>query len=330
MQNADTLLGNQLAWRAAFICFLCQFYGLLASCEQPNGTVMYYICIFQRLLVSGFKRTNFPFCNHGTPFQKMSAWVTNNPLMKRLEDTCNCGSYGHHFKVEGTFTQETLKDFCKLCRPDAIAVFGREPKAGEAVAAFSGSYPRPAMLAVAKVNMESTSRPSHVPPFWLKELCHSLHWTPCFSYHFLKPGHININEELAYKSLVKHAARDCPDSKIPVIQDSRVVIGANAKGRSSSSALNWHIVNSLPYIIGGNLYFGSLHVNSDDNISDAPSRDKPIPRPTRERSLWLEQLDSGSTVLFDLVVAADTLKRPYSFWARFVLLLSCHTEKTSI
>eukprot|EP00972_Heterocapsa_arctica_P071142 10509360-Heterocapsa_arctica.AAC.1 len=65
------------------------------------------------------------------------------------------------------------------------------------------------------------------------------------------------------KTCTKVLARESPDSRVVLLQDSRVTIGATAKGRSSSLALNAIARSQLPYIIGGGLYPGALHVSTD-------------------------------------------------------------------
>ena len=102
--------------------------------------------------------------------------------------------------------------------------------------------------------------------------------------------------------------------------DSRVVLGAAAKGRSSSRALNGTLQASLPYVIGGDLYPGGIHLNSEENPADAPSRDRPVPAPTRSRPVWLDDLAAGSYDRFDAVVAGAAAPRALSYWVRLFLL----------
>ena len=79
-----TALGNQFAMRGGFIPCLCILYGLCASSEQPGGSVMHRLEIFQRVMAMGFFSMRFPFCNWGTPFEKMSWWLSNNPRLQQL------------------------------------------------------------------------------------------------------------------------------------------------------------------------------------------------------------------------------------------------------
>ena len=138
-----TSLGNRFAIRGGFILFLCHFYGLICRIEQPRGSVMYRLDIYQMILQFGFFSVTFPFCSWGTPFQKLSWWLGNNPFLCKLRSSCSCGQKGAHFRVQGTFDNKRLRQFSRLCKPSVNAVFDRSPQLGEHVARFSGAYPKP-------------------------------------------------------------------------------------------------------------------------------------------------------------------------------------------
>ena len=121
------------------------------------------------------------------------------------------------------------------------------------------------------------------------------------------------------KSCVKYLARHCPDSRTLLLQDSRVTIGATAKGRSSSAALNGIARGQLPYVIGGGLYLGGLHTSTDVHRADDPTRDRPIRAPCRPVATWLIDLGRRSYDRFDDVLLADSLDWPWSGWARLLV-----------
>ena len=278
-----TSLGNKFAMRGGFILFLCYYYGILCSVEQPGGSVMYRLHCYQQLIKAGFHSIRFPFCSWGTPFQKLSWWLGNNPFLLKLRGTCTCGRKGSHFRVQGTFDRRSLKQFTSMCRPNVEEVFGRTPHVGEHVAKFSAAYPKALCIFVAHQNFlriqqsddgafKPPERPFSSPPHWIAELSKSLHWRKLLQYPLQKTNHININEHLAYRSLLKHVAKESPHSRFCALLDSRVIIGCNAKGRSSSKQLNFYLGSSLPYIVGGDLYPHLLHVGSGDNASDDISR----------------------------------------------------------
>ena len=120
-----------------------------------------------------------------------------------------------------------------------------------------------------------------------------LSWNVLFQYCFKRVTHINVNEELSYRSLIKLFAKREPVSRFGVL-DSRVAIGCNAKGRSSSQKLNFYLSTAFPKIIGGALYPSLFHIGNDFNVSDDPSRLRPLrPRVCAEPE-WLQRLLKGA------------------------------------
>ena len=110
--------------------------------------------------------------------------------------------------------------------------------------------------------------------------------------------------------------------------DSRVVLGASSKGRSSSTALNGSLRAALPYILGGDLYPGGLHLNSEMNPADGPSRGRPVPEATRDKPPWFHELAAGRFHAFDAAVAESAVPRALAPWLRFLLLLSAGAGAT--
>ena len=90
------------------------------------------------------------------------------------------------------------------------------------------------------------ARPFFECPAWLRELAGSLPWRVRFGYRFKRGAHINVLEAVAYGTLLRNLAASCPESRPIILTDSRVVLGATAKGRSSSAALNGTLRASLP------------------------------------------------------------------------------------
>lgn len=169
-------------------------------------------------------------------------------------------------------------------------------------------------------------RPWFEDPEWIGEICESLHFRECFRYTFKRANHINVNEARTYKSWIKSLAKSHPDHRALGILDSRVTLGAAAKGRSSSAAISHVLGCSLAYIIGGGLYPGGLHCYSDFNRADGPSRGRPIAGPSKAIPGWLESLQNGDPRPFDCVVAASRVPKIAARWLRFLLLLGGDIE----
>lgn len=218
-----------LAVRTCFILTVALLRGAFISIEQPGASVMFELECFQRLLSLGCWITKFAFCNCGSAFNKPSKWLHNKPWLSQLGGTCSCCLHGAHFVIEGSFTKASIKVFNSRCKPDAHSVYGRVPRPGEAVSAFSAAYPRALCSAMAEgawafrqtlggasgdCSHDKSLRPWHQDPDWVKELALSLPFRELFRYSFKKSGHINCLECRVFKSWVKHCSKSCPGSRI--------------------------------------------------------------------------------------------------------------------
>ena len=344
-----------LAVRTAFLLTLALSSGSFVSCEQPGSSVMFRLAAFRRLIDKGCRITRFCFCSFGSAFQKASQWLHNKPWYDALSGKCSCKYRGRHFTIEGSFTRAAIQIFKARCNPSSMHVYGKEPKLGEAVSAFSASYPLPLCQVMAsgsnaehrrlkqetlaeltRANVEAQQslsqvqhwdRAWHDDPEWVEDLCEGLHYQELFRYRFKQSGHINCLECRTYKSWIKHCSKVHVNSRLVALLDSRVTMGAVAKGRSSSRALSKILRGTLPYILGSGLYPGTLHCRSAWNRADGPSRDGDIQPPSRPTPPWIDALKEGNTELFDLMVASASWIRPVGRWFRLLLLLAGDIEQ---
>ena len=358
-----TAYHNMLARRCAMIFTLALLLGQFISVEQPRSSRMFLLHCFQVLVRLGCVVSHFCFCSFGSAFQKASKWLHNKPWLLPLEGTCTCGRDHKHFVVQGTFTKTSIAEFDSLCKPNATAVYGRLPYPGERVSSYSASYPlqlvnRMASGSLAQKNGQSqripiskqlsslaevgleTETPSILPstepvfppkpwyedPEWIKELIDSLPFKESFRFIFKRSGHINVNETRTYKTWIKSMAKSSEDSRFLGLLDSRVTIGAAAKGRSSSYSISRVLQGSVAYVIGGGLYPGLLHCYSGDNRADEPSRDRPVRAPSRLKPFWMTALESGDTRPFDCAVGASQFSKNPARWLRLLLMLSGDIE----
>ena len=354
---------TRLALQTAFLMFIVVHTGLFFSVEQPGSSVMFRLQIFKRLVFAGCIITRMCFCAFGSPFKKPSQWLHNKPWLLEFEMPCRCSAGQGHFVIEGSFTHESIRQFDRLCSPSAAKLYGRQPVPGEAVSSFSASYPRTLCRRMAvsakqalsdsigiipfsevvrsckrvdeplhvpsSVLAESGSapRPFHEDPEWVEELADCLHFRELLRYKFTKPGHINVLESRVHKTWLKYCAKHHADSRVLALLDSRVTLGATAKGRSSSKAICRVLQGSLGYIIGGGLYPGGLHIGSKFNRSDGPSRNRPVPEPSKDEPAWLPALREGNFDQFDLHLMASQFPRCAGRWLRLLLLLSGDIER---
>ena len=359
-----TAYHNMLARRTCFILTIALLSGCYISVEQPGSSRMFRLHCYRVLVQLGCVISHFAFCNYGSAFNKPSKWLHNKPWLIRLGGRCQCPWQGKHFVVQGTFTTESLKEFKSRCRPSCVSVYGKEPELGQAVSSYSGAYPLRLMqemasgsIAASRGNVERIpealrleayrevglmaedivlpfsaedrypSRQWFEDPEWISDLCCSLPFREMFRYRFKKPNHININESRTYKSLIKAISKSHRNSRFVALLDSRVTIGAAAKGRSSSMGITRILQGTLAYTLGANLYPGHLHCYSGDNRADAPSRGADVQDPSRDTPRWFDELSAGRPAAFDAVVEAAQIPKIAARWLRFLLLLGGDIER---
>ena len=353
---------NTLARRTAFLMSIALLCGAFVSVEQAGSSVMFYMHIFKVLASLGCVLSKFCLGAYGSAFKKPSKWLHNKPWLLELEATCHCASPEYHCIIQGSFSKVKIREFEGKCKPSSEAVYGRAPRLGESVAAYSALYPLTLTrrMALGSLNHKegqsviipagrklqtlcelgllpkehagslSSVHPAwrewHEDPDWIGELADSLHFKELLRYKFAKPGHINVQEFRTYKTWLKFSAKHHPDSRLLALLDSRVTLGAAAKGRSSSFALSRVLQGSLGYVLGGGLYPGGLHVPTDKNRSDGPSRNRPVLPASKEEPLWLQHLRAGHYETFDAVLSAASVSRLPGRWLRLLLLLGGDIE----
>ena len=354
---------NSLALRTAFLFCIAIDFGAFVSIEQPGSSVMFYMHAFKVLAMKGCVLSKFCFCAFGSGFKKPSKWLHNKPWLLDVESKCTCPGASSHCLIEGSFTADKIREFEEKCRPDSKSVYGRSPRPGESVASYSASYPLPFVRRIAagaqafrngdttviplsrKIStlhelgcvdkvppgLAGSSQPAlrqwHEDPEWVEELADSLAFSELLRYKFNKGNHINVLEARTYKTWLKHCSKKYPNHRLLALLDSRVTLGAAAKGRSSSFAISRVLQGCLGYILGGGLYPGGLHICSAKNRSDAPSRNRKVPPPTKEHPIWLTELREGNTEPFDMILAASGYQRPVGRWIRLLLLMAGDIER---
>ena len=119
----------------------------------------------------------------------------------------------------------------------------------------------------------------------------SMHWKVTGSYTFRQTSHVNLQELRALRrELVRMAAAGEHQGTVVVaLNDSRVVVGAVSKGRSSSFKLNGMLRGLLPHLILGGVSVALLWIETAANPADYPSRGLSLPPPRRAPG-WLRKL----------------------------------------
>jgi len=123
------------------------------------------------------------------------------------------------------------------------------------------------------------------PQEWVHSIVDALSWTTSRSWPFPRIKHVNIQETIAAKAeLIDRAVAEPTAERYVNLNDSRVTVGAMAKGRSSSRHLNVHLRKCISYCIGGRKKGVNLWVGTHHNSADHPTRgrEQPAPQPMPE------------------------------------------------
>ena len=99
-------------------------------------------------------------------------------------------------------------------------------------------------------------------------------WVPWLSGRFRHRQHINLSEADALLLGLRGITRDVSvhGHRLLVFNDSQVVVGAVAKGRSSSRALLRKVNRINALVLVTRLDLGLRYIRSADNAADEPSR----------------------------------------------------------
>lgn len=103
-------------------------------------------------------------------------------------------------------------------------------------------------------------------------------WTTTEKLVFRRKEHINLLEmEMLKKEIQDRANSGRGNCRVVNLCDSRVVVGAYAKGRSSSRMLNHRLRCCLAWTLTADLSISNLWVDTHSNPADFPSRGHEIP-----------------------------------------------------
>ena len=135
-------------------------------------------------------------------------------------------------------------------------------------------------------------------------------WEVDSSFGFRSTLHVNIQEARAVKRVLKdRCAEGLGSERLVNGTGSQVVLGAWAKGRSSSTRLNGVQRASLGWGILGRKRLVQFWLESEENPSDDPSRFKPLrkpetPTPQTEALIRPERIPCSSNVFLDQLYMA--------------------------
>ena len=300
----ETLQGNLFFMMCTLLALAQYAAGNDCLFEQPATGFSKFSCFWLLLLGAGFDSLVTPFCGYlpkdGIVYKKDSVFAHIGTYWKSIIKPCTC--VVPHTRLEGSLTTQASAYPDALCRqigriakehfPGGEGPWGHLYGAGE-----SGNHGRENSHAVGG-GPRRRIRGSDLFGVILSEC---LPWSVILKHPFKKHGHINIQEARAYKSLLRRV----PSSRrFVVAQDSQVNLAVEAKGRSSSIALNRVVSQTAVETIGREQYPKAYHTPTWSLRADAPSRNRQIERPRCCWPPWLWDLADGSPSRTASAVAA--------------------------
>ena len=120
-----------------------------------------------------------------------------------------------------------------------------------------------------------------------------------FSAPASRPRHINVGELRSFLRAERDIGRRGGGACEIFGIDSQVTLGTLIKGRSSSRTLNRTLQQSIPNMIGYDIYSEGVYFETSRNRADAPSPENPVQGPSRQKPPWWHALAEGDSEMFD-------------------------------
>ena len=141
-------------------------------------------------------------------------------------------------------------------------------------------------------------------PLWLT-LAQTLQYSLFHRRAVRRRRHINLLELESILEVEEKLAETHPDSRYLLASDSQVALAAILKGRSSSPHLKRLLQRGLATVLGAGLYGSFGYVPSLVNVSDDPTRQRPVRVPEEPMPEWLKAALEGRFECLDQWLTAQ-------------------------
>ena len=289
----ETLQGNIFLVMCTLLAIAQWTAGNDCLYEQPATGFSKFTCWFSLLRYLGFSSLVTPFCGYlkGCPivYKKDTLFLHLGKYWDQLVRPCTCVK--PHTRLEGSLTTLASAYPDQLCRliaviaernfPGGEGPWGDLEGRADSVPGAAPTAARPSALARRRIKGSE---------LFAVVLSECLPWSVILKQPFKRFGHINIQEARAYRAVLRRVPslrRFC------VMQDSQVNLSVEAKGRSSSIALNRVVCQTSMDVVGRELYPKAFHGPTWSLRADAPSRNRAVERPRLCWPAWLFDLAAG-------------------------------------
>ena len=242
--------GNQLAFRSLILCLVAKRHKRPSGLEQPRLSKMAWLRAWRWLLRIGFQEAVIAMCRFGSIHRKEFRILISELDPELL--TAKCLGGHQHVRIEGSYTKDS-------------AIY-TEGMAMHLAKEFSSVLRRQQFEERDEVRAEGKES------VIVNDLLMTDGWSLVRQWFWKGRAHINLLETSVFISVLKEAVSKSPGCRFVGILDSGVAIGALAKGRSSSRALQPYLRKGAALQIAGNLYPGLCFGPTRLNVADDPSR----------------------------------------------------------
>eukprot|EP00434_Breviolum_minutum_P038829 symbB.v1.2.034454.t5/scaffold4448.1/size41344/4 len=281
-----TKVGNQLAARACQVFYIAAINFVAAMLETTFSSLLKHLPFYKAAAsVEGAKQVRVDSCRFGSPHLKSFRMLCAHIKTEAINLRCRCCK--PHLQVQGKYTK-------------ASATYTDELSL--AIAKTFGEW-----IVAEKSRLSEDASPSAkgLESCAINNLAISGEWSVDSAWSFRKESHINILEESALLRLAQRCTKLAYPTRLTVLVDSNVVRGATAKGRSSSLGLSTVLRRLNAICVAAAIYMHIAFVPTRLNISDDPTRDRPL----RAASSGIDVSGLSRDELFDFFLM-HKLRRP--------------------
>lgn len=332
--NLDTLVGNY-HMHASLALWAAQWaVGNVGLLETPQGAFSRRLPFWKWLVALGGVEIHVDSCIFGTPYCKANCVLSTHAQLRALSRICSCAFkheplVGKTAKVASAYPVPMCHMFAEgvheLLRCHCPQVTSGVPDSLQQ----SSDVPLPAMMHYGKPQTskngmdsadhfnlgDSRTQRKFVSHLWSAQLSESLPWKVCRKYKFKRPAHINVLESHVRRSLLLHVPSNM---RVVILQDSMVVLGAGAKGRSSSQSLNKVLTQEMAICVARDIYVCGIHSPTWAIRADDPSRGKTLTPPRAPLPKWILLLRRGHiSQAQDALDSSSGTPRALSRWFLF-------------
>lgn len=297
-QEEKTQVGNQLAARACQVFYIAAINLVAAMLETTFSSLLKHLPFYKAAAaIAGVKQVRVDSCRFGSPHLKSFRMLCAHLDTGAINLRCRCCKA--HLQVQGKFTKASAT------YTDGLSL---------AIAETFGKW-----IVSEKNRLSDDTSPSAkgLESCAINNLAISGDWSVDSAWSFRRQSHINILEESALLRLAQRCVRFAYPTRVTVLVDSNVVRGATTKGRSSSLGLSTVLRRLNAICVAAAIYLHIAFVPTRLNISDDPTRDRPL----RPATSGIDISSMSRDELFDFF-SMHKPRRWASNWVWLILKMS--------